>query len=49
VDAFRSNRRVPGGDGQGINAVDGRLVVPALRQPDRLSAQDVDGGNYDYR
>jgi hypothetical protein len=32
-----------------VVAVDGRLVVAALRQPDRPAAEDVDRRNYDYR
>lgn len=49
MDSFGSDSSELGGDSQGIAAVDGRLVVTALRQPDRLAAQDVDRGDYDYR
>ena len=46
---LRSRLGVALGDGHWIVAVDGRLVVTALRQTDRLSAQDVDRRNYVYR
>jgi hypothetical protein len=49
VDPLRSCLRIPLRDGHRIVAIDGRLVVTTLREADRLSAQDVDRGNYVYR
>lgn len=49
MNAFRSRLHVSLGNCDGIVPVDRRLVVSPLRETDRLAAQDVDCGEYDYR